>query len=40
MRQRSAESRLEVKKALDSSKVTDALNRLNIMRKIDGLSLK
>jgi phage shock protein A len=38
IRQRSAESRLEVKKALDSSKVTDALNRFeHYEEKIDGL---
>jgi phage shock protein A len=38
IRQRSAESRLEVKKALDSSKVTDALNRFEHYEdKIDGL---
>ena len=38
MRQRSAESRLEVKKALDSSKVDDALNRFErYENKIDGL---
>jgi phage shock protein A len=38
LRQRSAESRLEVKKALDSSKVEDALNRFERYEsKIDGL---
>lgn len=38
LRQRSAESRLEVKKALDSSKVEDALNRFErYENKIDGL---
>ncbi|TMN43715.1 phage shock protein PspA [Pseudoalteromonas sp. S2755] len=38
LRQRSAESRLEVKKALDSSKVDDALNRFERYEsKIDGL---
>jgi phage shock protein A len=38
LRQRSAESRLEVKKALDSSKVEDALNRFERCEsKIDGL---
>ena len=38
LRQRSAESRLEVKKALDSSKVDDALNRFErYENKIDGL---
>jgi phage shock protein A len=38
IRQRSAESRLEVKKALGSSKVTDALNRFeHYENKIDGL---
>ncbi|KAF7783454.1 MULTISPECIES: phage shock protein PspA [Pseudoalteromonas] len=38
LRQRSAESRLDVKKALDSSKVEDALNRFERYEsKIDGL---
>ncbi|KZN34874.1 phage shock protein PspA [Pseudoalteromonas luteoviolacea] len=38
LRQRSAESRLDVKKALDSSKVEDALNRFErYENKIDGL---
>jgi phage shock protein A len=38
LRQRSAESRLEVKRALDSSKVEDALNRFErYENKIDGL---
>ena len=38
LRQRSAESRLEVKKALDSSKVEDTLNRFErYENKIDGL---
>jgi phage shock protein A len=38
LRQRSVESRLEVKKALDSSKVEDALNRFERYEsKIDGL---
>ena len=38
LRQRSAESRLEVKKALDSAKVEDALNRFERYEsKIDGL---
>ncbi|WP_440053554.1 phage shock protein PspA [Pseudoalteromonas sp. T1lg65] len=38
LRQRSAESRLEVKKALDSSKVDDALSRFERFEtKIDGL---
>ncbi|MCF6438085.1 phage shock protein PspA [Pseudoalteromonas luteoviolacea] len=38
LRQRSAESRLDVKKALDSTKVEDALNRFErYENKIDGL---
>jgi phage shock protein A len=38
LRQRSAESRLEVKRTLDSSKVDDALNRFDRFEtKIDGL---